>query len=88
MKNQKTEKSLKQHNATSSNLFVVFLKTVSLFCDVALNSRKTEQFMASVQCIISGIVLYCTVLAISCSGSRNYENPSDSLNRVSSERKS
>ena len=30
MKNQKTEKSLKQHNATFMDLFIVFIKTVSM----------------------------------------------------------
>jgi len=30
MKNQKTEKSLKQHNATFINLFIVCIKTVTM----------------------------------------------------------
>jgi len=82
MENQKTEKSVKQYNATFINFFIVFIKTMSVCCDVALNGSKIEQVVASVQCLISG-----PVLAFACRDSRNYQNPTETLNYVSPEHK-
>jgi hypothetical protein len=82
LKNQNTEGSIKQYNATFINFFIVFIKIVSVSWDVALNSRMIECGVKSVKCLISG-----TVLSYAWWG-RNYKNPSQSLNRVSPEYKS
>ena len=82
LKNQITEGSIKQYNATFINFFIVFIKIVSVSWDVALNSRMIECGVKSVKCLISG-----TVLSYAWWG-RNYKNPSQSLNRVSPEYKS
>ena len=83
LENQNPERSIEQYNATFINFFyfIVFIKTVSVSWDVALNSRMIERGVESVQCLISG-----TVLLYAWRG-RNYENPSQSLNCVPPEYK-
>ena len=83
LENQNPETSIEQYNAMFINFFyfIVFIKTVSVSWDVALNSRMIELGVESVQCLISG-----TVLSYAWRG-RNYENPCQSLNCVPPEYK-
>ena len=76
LKNQDTDRSIKQYNAAFINFFTVFIKIVAVSWDVALNSSLTKWGVESVQCLISG-----TVLAQAWRG-RNYKNLSQVLNRV------